>query len=308
MQSHISAARLEGAEAEFMYQYESMAPRSAVTSLGIVTARIDRGVVLSMRNDVTGYWNKALGFGFAEPVTRDLIDRVIDFYKSERSPRAVLQIAPEVVPTNWDEICRSHDIREDSRWFKLTCSVDHFRPIERTTLRVGPVGPDDVDAWARTTLRGFGMPVEGLAEMFASECEHSNFPPVCRLGRGRDRRHRQSVRRRRGRIAQRRRHITVASEPRSTVGAHRGARETRHRGRLSVVGRGDGRTRGGRRQSLAQQPGACGTPTAVRPTELGLASRWVVAYRQTPLLDWGMSAKHQVWVRVPVLFFMADHP
>ena len=65
MQSHISAARLEGAEAEFMYQYESMAPRSAVTSLGIVTARIG-GVVLSMRNDVTGYWNKALGFGFAE--------------------------------------------------------------------------------------------------------------------------------------------------------------------------------------------------------------------------------------------------
>ena len=93
MQSRISAARLEGAEAEFMYQYESMAPRSAVTSLGIVTARIGGGVVLSMRNDVTGYWNKALGFGFAEPVTRDLIDRVIDFYKSERSPRAVLQIA-----------------------------------------------------------------------------------------------------------------------------------------------------------------------------------------------------------------------
>ena len=177
MQSDIAAARLEGAEAEFMYQYESMAPRSAVTSLGIVTARIGGGVVLSMRNDVTGYWNKALGFGFAELVTRDLIDRVIDFYKSERSPRAVLQIAPEVLPTNWDEICRSHDIREDSRWFKLTCSVDHFRPIERTTLRVGPVGPDDVDAWARTTLRGFGMPVEGLAEMFAASASNPTFHP-----------------------------------------------------------------------------------------------------------------------------------
>ena len=176
MQSHISAARLEGAEAEFMYQYESMAPRSAVTSLGIVTARIG-GVVLSMRNDVTGYWNKALGFGFAEPVTRDLIDRVIDFYKSERCPRAVLQIAPEVLPTNWDEICRSHDIRGDSRWFKLTCSVDHFRPIEHTTLRVGPVGPDDVDSWARTTLRGFGMPVVGLAEMFAASTSNPAFNP-----------------------------------------------------------------------------------------------------------------------------------
>src|SRR6478735_7711078 len=124
VQSDISAARLEGAEAEFMYQYESMAPRSVASSLGIVTARIGGGVVLSMRNDPAGYWSKALGFGFAEPVTRDLIDRVIDFYKSERSPGAVLQIAPGVLPTDWYEICRSRDIREDSRWFKLTCSVD----------------------------------------------------------------------------------------------------------------------------------------------------------------------------------------
>ena len=83
----------------------------------------------------------------------------------------------KVLPTNWDEICRSHDIRGDSRWFKLTCSVDHFRPIERTTLRVGPVGPDDVDAWARTTLRGFGMPVEGLAEMFAASASNPTFRP-----------------------------------------------------------------------------------------------------------------------------------
>ena len=60
MQTDISAARLEGAEAEFMYQYESMAPRSAVTSLGIVTARIGGGVVLSMRNDVEAIGTRRL--------------------------------------------------------------------------------------------------------------------------------------------------------------------------------------------------------------------------------------------------------
>jgi hypothetical protein len=32
MQSDISAARLEGAEAEFMHQYEPMAPRSAAVN------------------------------------------------------------------------------------------------------------------------------------------------------------------------------------------------------------------------------------------------------------------------------------
>ena len=89
MQTDISAARLEGAEAEFMYQYESMAPRSAVTSLGIVTARIGGGVVLSMRNDVTGYWNKALGFGFAGEVAqvRDGAGLVVEFDGAFARPR-----------------------------------------------------------------------------------------------------------------------------------------------------------------------------------------------------------------------------
>ncbi len=153
MQYDIPDALLEGVEAEFMYQYESLAGPSATDSLGITTARIAGGVVLAMRNDVTSYWNKALGFGFAAPVTCDLIDRVIDFCSAGHSPGAVIQIAPTVLPTDWAEICVRHEIREGTSWLKLARDVEQFRPTETTTLEVGPVGPNHVDEWARATLQ-----------------------------------------------------------------------------------------------------------------------------------------------------------
>jgi hypothetical protein len=167
----------EAAEAEFMYQYESMASSTTKTILGIATARIGGGVALSMRNDVTSYWSKALGFGVTEPVTGELIDRLIDFYRSERSPGAVIQIAPAALPAEWPDICLRHNIRADSQWIKLACPIDEFRPGQNTGMRVAPVGPADVGQWASTTLRAFGMPEDGLAAMLAESVAHPGFRP-----------------------------------------------------------------------------------------------------------------------------------
>jgi hypothetical protein len=94
MTENDSFAFAESAEAEFMYQYESMAPNAVKAQLGISTTRIGGGVVLSMRNDVTGYWRKAVSFGVIEPVTSALIDEVLEFYRAESSPGAVIQISP----------------------------------------------------------------------------------------------------------------------------------------------------------------------------------------------------------------------
>jgi hypothetical protein len=49
---HISRLA-ETAEAEFMYQYETMASSPTQAALGVAAARIGGGVALSMRNDVT---------------------------------------------------------------------------------------------------------------------------------------------------------------------------------------------------------------------------------------------------------------
>ena len=170
------SARAEGVEAEFMHRYLSLAPRSVKSKLGIATARIGGGVVLSMRNDATGYWSKVVGLGFEEPITRDLIDRVLQFYRTENAPGAVIQIAPQALPPDWHEIRDHHDIQPDSTWLKLACRIEDFRLVD-TSLRVGPVGPDKTDEWASVTLRGFGMPEEGLADMVAASASSPDFRP-----------------------------------------------------------------------------------------------------------------------------------
>jgi hypothetical protein len=169
-------ALAEGAEAEFMYQYVNSAPPAVKHQLGIASTRIGGGVALSMRHDATGYWSKALGFGFDEPVTEDLVGRIVEFYTREGSPGAVIQIAPSALPSNWEELRARHGIALDSAWIKLSCPIEDFRP-GRSDLRVGRVHPDAAAEWASVTLRGFGMPQEGFADMLAASAANPGFRP-----------------------------------------------------------------------------------------------------------------------------------
>jgi GNAT superfamily N-acetyltransferase len=170
-------ALAERVEAEFMYQYESMAPHPVNSQLGIAATRIGGGV-LSMRNDVTGYWSKAVGFGVSEPVTSALIDEVLEFYRAESSPGAVIQISPSARPADWDQLAAARNFRAQDPWFKLMCRVEDFGAAVRTELRVGPVAKNDAREWAAVALRGFGMPEQGLGDMMATAAaDHPGFRP-----------------------------------------------------------------------------------------------------------------------------------
>ncbi|MEU6206471.1 GNAT family N-acetyltransferase [Micromonospora musae] len=173
----LTTAMAEAAEADFMYAYEAGTPAAAQERLGIAVDRIGGGVVLSMRNDPVSYWSKALGFGFTEPVTRDLVDRIVAFYRAQGTAGAVIQVAPSVLPAEWDEIRLAHGLEPASSWVKLAAPIEQVRPGAGTRLRVAPVGGSDAVEWAQVVLRGFGMPIEGLAEMLAASVDHPQFRP-----------------------------------------------------------------------------------------------------------------------------------
>jgi GNAT superfamily N-acetyltransferase len=173
----LSVAKAEAIEAEFMYQYENAAPAHDQEILGIAARRLSGGVVLSARTDPSHYWSKALGFGFEEPVTSELVDRILDVYRAEENSLAVLQIAPEVLPDDWAEIRRTRGLGEGGRIAKYAIGIDNLAPAGTSDLRIAPVTKDDAERWAAVVTDGLGMPPEGTAGMLAASAGHPQFFP-----------------------------------------------------------------------------------------------------------------------------------
>ncbi|MFJ5216722.1 GNAT family N-acetyltransferase [Streptomyces sp. NPDC088354] len=164
----------EQSEAEALFRFETGAPESLRAAMGMNAARIGGGVVLSVRNDPTRFWSKALGFGTTGPVTAELIREVCDFYRAERTPYAVLQIAPAFLPEDWDAIRAREGITAGSSWVKLVGTtqdvIARADALETAPagITVTPVEPQHAAEWGTVLVRAFGMPEEHYAELSAS--------------------------------------------------------------------------------------------------------------------------------------------
>jgi GNAT superfamily N-acetyltransferase len=158
------AELLESAEAEAVWGYEHAGTPEAQEKLGMASTRLGGGVVLSVRNDVTNYWSKALGFGFSEPVTADLVARITSFYRDQGTKVATLQFAPSVLPADWDQICKAEGLTAGGTWLKLARLAGLMETPE-TDLRIDVVRAADAEEWWSVLLRGFGMSDLGLEQM-----------------------------------------------------------------------------------------------------------------------------------------------
>ncbi|MFI5707196.1 GNAT family N-acetyltransferase [Kribbella sp. NPDC051620] len=161
------AELLETAEAESIWGYETHAAPEVIERFGMASARIGGGVALAVRNDPTNYWSRALGFGFTEPVTAEVVASITDFYRGNGNPIAVLNLAPSVLPADWDAICAKEGITGGGTWVKLARPAGPVAAPD-TELRVAEIEPADAEQWASVLTRGFGMPEELLVPMAKS--------------------------------------------------------------------------------------------------------------------------------------------
>ncbi|SDP09562.1 GNAT family N-acetyltransferase [Actinacidiphila guanduensis] len=174
----------EASEAEALFRFETGAPEAVRSALGMNATRVGDAFVLSVRNDPTQFWSKALGFGRTSPVTSELIAEVCAFYRAEGTPLAVLQLAPSVIPEDWAEICAREGIVGGSSWVKLVGEVDEVvaradAPDRKRAdgIRVAPVAPGDAERWASVMMDAFGMPGEHLRAMAAASVTDPDWSP-----------------------------------------------------------------------------------------------------------------------------------
>ncbi|MFI6097007.1 GNAT family N-acetyltransferase [Lentzea sp. NPDC051213] len=158
----------ESAEAEFMYQYEAAAPES----LGVTAVRLAGGVALHMRHDPISYWSKALGF--TETVTPELVERILDFYRSCDATTAVLQFAPHVLPDSFTDLAAEVGLEEAGSIVKLGCATSDVK-IAKTDFRITRVAESDAAEWGEVILKSFGAPGTPLSEMVANSVSNPDF-------------------------------------------------------------------------------------------------------------------------------------
>jgi len=165
----------ERVEAEWFFDWIDGAPEPAKSVLATSATRISGGgIATSMANDPVSYWSKALGF--ERPVTRQTIAEIVDFYLASGTPSATIQIAPDLVPADWADICAEYSLVTDSSWVKLSGSSD-IRLDLPVGVRVGLVGPGDLDEWADVVFRGFGMPTDLLPSIAAESARRGAIQP-----------------------------------------------------------------------------------------------------------------------------------
>ncbi|WP_328609844.1 hypothetical protein OG943_12170 [Amycolatopsis sp. NBC_00345] len=184
MKETVPLSVTESSEAEALFHFETGAPEAVRAALGLNATRIGDVVAVSMRNDPTRYWSKALGFGRTAAVTGELIAEVCAFYRAEGTPLAVLQLVASVLPEDWAEIRAREGITAGSSWVKLVAEVDEVvaragapdrRPMDG--LRVAPVEPGDAGRWASVMMRAFGMPEEHYSGMAAATVTQPDWYP-----------------------------------------------------------------------------------------------------------------------------------
>jgi GNAT superfamily N-acetyltransferase len=155
----ITPRRMESVESESWTDYLLAGSRV----LGTRALRAGGGVALEVPGVPHGSLTITIGIGWDEPVSAGLLKRIIGFYREAGAPRAILMIAPQVLPPDWVDLGQRFGFAgTGSAIVKLcgeACAVaDESKAASHLDrgLRIGPVPASRADEWGQAMRRGFG--------------------------------------------------------------------------------------------------------------------------------------------------------
>jgi GNAT superfamily N-acetyltransferase len=159
----ISPALAERVEAETYADYEAAARGPARAAAGAGQLRVGGGVALAVPKDATGFWNRVVGLGLAEPVSARLLGIVTEFYWSYGITEAALALAPSALPSDWGRICPELNISPaEATTVKLARetgparerAAEHLARLD-AGLRLGPVESGQAGEFAQAKSAAF---------------------------------------------------------------------------------------------------------------------------------------------------------
>jgi ribosomal protein S18 acetylase RimI-like enzyme len=173
--NRISPALAEQAQALAYFDFEAGAP----AALGVRLSRFGGGVVMAARN-APPLWSKALGFGFEEPVTGSLVERICDVFRAQGLRQGVIQLPPSVTPGDWAEIRAKHNISAGTGLVKLVASAELVADMTGSLgagLRAGRVDAADADEWASVMADVFGYDSAAMRAMCVASVGRPGWVP-----------------------------------------------------------------------------------------------------------------------------------
>ncbi|RZU10358.1 hypothetical protein EV645_6820 [Kribbella rubisoli] len=151
------------------------APSSLRETLGISSRRIGDVQALVLREDPSGFFNRAGGFATTESVTVDALSEVCDFFRSEGLSEGTFAIAPSLLPADWATTAAKLNLTQGGRYVKLGCEIKLDGPAPDSGLRVGLVEPDQAQEFATVMMATFGFTTPAMVEMTAACVGRANW-------------------------------------------------------------------------------------------------------------------------------------
>ena len=115
------------------------------------------GVAAALAATEMGLFNRAMGFGFDEPLTESIVDEVARFFSERARPQSTIQLAPSVATPDAEAWLARRGYQPGRRWVKLWHDLGTM-PVARTSLRVERIDETLADDFLAIALAVFGLP------------------------------------------------------------------------------------------------------------------------------------------------------
>lgn len=147
------SALAEHVEAESLAALFDLASPSVHEALGLEYLRVGGGVAaVANAGPMQRQWSRAVGFGWAEPITDDIVDQVCDLNRRHGAQEVWFQVSPWV-RGEWETTLETHGFTPDLTWTKYVRDTSP-PPDAFTVLRVRQLTAADAHEYADVYAEG----------------------------------------------------------------------------------------------------------------------------------------------------------